>query len=708
MKKGLDAFFHAASVVVVGASPRLETPGGTTAQQLLARGFPGDVYLVNPKYRVIGDRPCYPSVAELPGAVDLAVVAVAARHVLPVLRQCAAKGIKGAIIYTAGFSETGAGEQVLAQEAMQELARTTGLRIMGPNCVGLVNNARDLWATFAQPPLFEEGLRPGGLGIISQSGFFGIAIYQLAAYNGLGFRYFASVGNQADLSFTDFLAYMVEDPQIQVICAYLEGLKASEDLLPVARRALTLHKPLAVIKVGSTEAGSRAAQSHTGALAGREENYAALFKQTAITRAEDFEQLVAYLHVSLMERPPRGRRVGIISVSGGGAVMLADKCGRSGLQVPELQPETRARLEAMLPSFATSGNPLDLTGQALEEPDLFGRALEAMLQGPGIDILLVSYHIHVMLCWMALAKIRECYPQTDKTIITIGTPLGQEEDVRTLIKETRKVGVPVLLDMNYAIWAVRSYADWWDRAREAQETGLPGKGEVPPLAGKEGLPEYESAALLTPYGLSFPRGFLAKTAREAGEAVQRLGGPAVFKVQSPQILHKTEAGGVRLGIATPAAGEQAFEEIMAAARRFDPGAAVVGVLVQEMLPPGQEVIVGMKRDEALGPVIMFGLGGVFVEMLPDVALRVAPLTPRDAREMVEEIKGYKLLAGYRGSPPLDVEAVEKLLLQISHFAVENPTVLELDLNPVFVYPRGEGLKVADALVIRGIPAPDRE
>ncbi len=700
MKDGLDALFNAASIVVVGASPRAETPGGTTASQLVKRNFSGDVYLVNPKYREIEGRKCYASVEDLPGPADLAVIAVAARHVLPVLRQCAAGGIKGAIVYTAGFGETGEREQARAQEEMQEIARSSGMRIMGPNCVGLVNNARNLWATFAQPPLFEDGLQPGSLGIISQSGFFGIAIYQLAAYNGLGFRYFASVGNQADLSFTDFLAYMVEDPEISVICAYLEGLKASEDLLPLARRALSLKKPLAFIKVGATEAGSRAAQSHTGALAGSEENYAALFRQTAITRAEDFEQLVAYLHISLMERPPRGRRVGIVSVSGGGAVMLADKCGRSGLAVPDLHPDTLARLDGMLPAFATSGNPLDLTGQALEEPDLFGRALEAMLEDPGIDVLLVSYHIHVLLCWMALAKIRECYPKTDKTIIVIGTPLGEEDDVRALIKETRRIGVPVLQDMNYAIWALSSYADWWDKAKSYQDQALPGKGPALPPAEREGLTEYESAALLRPYGLEFPRGTLAKTAGEAKEALSRMGGAAVFKVQSPQILHKTEAGGVKAGITTPEEGEAAFAEITARARRYREGAEIHGVLVQEMLEQGQEVIVGMKRDEALGPVILFGLGGVFVEVLQDVALRVAPLTPPDAREMVEEIRGHKLLEGFRGSPPLDVEALIELLLQVSRFSMENPDVLELDLNPVFVYPRGRGLKVADALVIR--------
>lgn len=700
MKNGLDALFNASSVVVVGASPRLETPGGTTAHQLLQKGFSGDVYLVNPKYPAIGDQKCYPTVADLPKAVDLAVVAVAARHVLPVLRQCAQKGIKGAVIYTAGFGETGEEAQARAQEEMREIARTTGMRIMGPNCVGLVNNASNLWATFAQPPLFEEGLHPSGLGIISQSGFFGIAIYQLAAYNGLGFRYFASVGNQADLSFTDFLAYMVEDPGIQVICAYLEGLKASEDLLPVARRALALKKPLAVIKVGATEAGSRAAQSHTGALAGREENYAALFKQTAVTRAEDFEQLVAYLHISLMERPPRGRRVGIVSVSGGGAVMLADKCGRSGLKVAALQPETLARLDEMLPDFATSGNPLDLTGQALEEPDLFGRAIEALLQDPGLDILLVSFHIHIMLCWMALAKIRECYPKTDKTIIVVGTPLGDEEDVHHLIRETRRLGIPVLRDMNYAIWAVSSYVNWWDKAGDYEEVPLPGKGPALPPGERESLTEDASAVLLRPYGLAFPRGWLVNTPEKAGEAVARLKGPAVFKVQSPQILHKTEAGGVKLGVSTPEEGEEAFKEMMAKARSYREDAVIEGILVQEMLPQGQEIIVGMKRDEALGPVIMLGLGGIFVEVLKDISLRVAPLTPRDARDMVEEIKGYRILQGFRGSPPLDVEAVIRLLLQVSDFSMENPEVEELDLNPVFVYPRGQGVKVADALILR--------
>jgi acetate---CoA ligase (ADP-forming) len=334
----------------------------------------------------------------------------------------------------------------------------------------------------------KSGFYPNGLGIISQSGFFGIAIYQLAAYEGLGFRYFASVGNQADLTFSDFLAYMVADPDIKVICAYLEGLKAEEDILPVLRSALAKKKPVVLIKVGNTEAGSRAARSHTGALAGSEENYTALFRQTAVARAEDFEQMMAFLKVALMERPPRGRKVAIVSVSGGGAVMLADKCGRNGLQVVELQPETLARLDAMLPDYATSGNPLDLTGRALEEPTLFGDALEALLDDPGVDTVLVSYHISSLLCWMALAKLREYYPKTDKTVIVVGTPLGEEDDVRLLIKETRRVGVPVITDMNYAIWALSSYVNWREKAHGYEDMPLPAKGAAPEARGRKASP----------------------------------------------------------------------------------------------------------------------------------------------------------------------------------------------------------------------------
>lgn len=697
MKNGLDDFFKAASVVVIGASPRPETPGGATVNQFLEQKYQGKLYLVNPKYETIEGLPCYPSVGEVPEKVDVAVIAVAARLVLPVLQQCADAGVKGAIVYTAGFAETGND----GQAEMQALVRRTGMRIMGPNCVGLVNNATSMWATFAQAPLFESGFQPNGLGIISQSGFFGIAIYQLAAYEGLGFRYFASVGNQADLSFSDFLAYMVADPEIQVICAYLEGLKAEEDILPVLRSALSKKKPVVLIKVGNTEAGSRAARSHTGALAGSEENYTALFRQTAVARAEDFEQMMAYLKITLMERPPRGRKVAIISISGGGAVMLADKCGRSGLQVVDLQPETLARLDAMLPDYATSGNPLDLTGRALEELTLFGDALEALLDDPGVDTVLVSYHISSLLCWMALAKLREYYPKTDKTVIAVGTPLGEEDDVRLLVKETRRVGVPVINDMNYAIWALSSYVNWRDKADGYAEMLLPGKGMASEAQGEESLTEYTSMEILKTYGLEFPRSILAKSPMEAGEAARELGSSVALKIQSPHILHKTEAGGVKLGIESPAEAEAAFQEILTKAATNKEDAVIEGVLVQEMLPAGQEIIVGMKRDEALGPVIMFGLGGVFVEVLQDVSLRVAPLTPQDAREMVEEIKGYKILQGYRGSPPSDIEAIWELLLQVSRFALENPTVQELDLNPVFVYPRGQGLKVADALMLRG-------
>ncbi len=703
-RTALDSFFKASSVAVIGASPRPETPGGITLELLLNKGYEGEVYCVNPRYDKIGEEKCYASVTEVPGVVDLAILAIAAKYVLAILRECAAKGVKGVIIYTAGFAETGDAELKTIQEEMQSIAASSGMRIMGPNCVGLVNNNTNLWATFASPPMFEAGYRPNSLGIISQSGFFGIAIYQLAAYNGVGFRYFVSVGNQADLSFTDFFSYMVDDDDIGVVCGYLEGLKEEEDILPVARRALAKGKPVVLIKVGTTDAGSRAASSHTGALVGQEENYAALFKQTGIARAGDFEQLMAFLSLSLMPKTPHGRRVAIVSCSGGAAVMIADKCGRGGLQVADLAQATIERLDEMLPSYATSANPLDLTGRALEEPELFGNTLEVLLDDPGIDTVIVSFHISPLLCWMALAKLRECYHKTDKSVIIMGQPLGDEEDVKAVFEEARRLGIPMIRDMNYAAWALSSYLSWLEKSRDFKEDlTLPGKGIVPAgMKDTENLPEYLGAELLKPCDISMATGFLVKTAVEAGEMAERLGFPVVLKVQSADIIHKTEAKGIRLNINSVTEAAEAYEKIMLAAERYQKEARIDGVLVQKMLPPGQEIIVGMKRDKALGPVIMFGLGGVFVEVLEDVSLRLAPLTPQDALEMVQEIKGYKILQGYRGSPPCDTEAIVDLLLKVSKFAVENPTVQELDLNPVFVYPKGKGVMVADVLMVRNL------
>ena len=703
-RTNLESFFKASSVAVIGASPRPETPGGITLELLLNKGYEGELYCVNPRYDKIGEKKCYASITEVPGAVELAILAIAAKYVLPVLKECVAKGVKGVIIYTSGFAETGDAELKNIQEEMQSIAVSSGMRIMGPNCVGLVNNNTNLWATFASPPMFEAGYQPNSLGIISQSGFFGIAIYQLAAYNGVGFRYFASVGNQTDLSFTDFFSYMVDDGDIGVVCGYLEGLKEEEDILPVARRALSKGKPVVLIKVGTTDAGSRAASSHTGAMVGQEENYATLFKQTGIARASDFEQLMAFLYLSLMPKPPQGRKVAIVSVSGGAAVMIADKCDRGGLQVADLAQATIEKLDEMLPSYATSANPLDLTGRALEEPELFGNTLEVLLGDPGIDTVIVSFHISPLLCWMALAKLRECYHKTDKSVIIMGQPLGDAEDVNAVIEEARRLGIPIIRDMNYATWALSSYLSWLEKSRSFKEDlPLPGKGIVPAATnGTENLPEYLGAELLKPYDIKMPTGFMAKTAIEAGEIAERLNFPVVLKVQSPAILHKTEAAGVHLNINSTSEAMQAYKEIMLAAKRYDKEAEIAGVLVQEMLAPGQEIIVGMKRDKALGPVIMFGLGGVFVEVLEDVSLRLAPLTSQDALEMVQEIKGYKILQGYRGSPPCDTEAIVDLLLKVSKFAVENPAVQELDLNPVFVYPVGEGVMVADVLMVKNV------
>lgn len=702
MKNNLDALFKAEAVAIIGASPKVEAPGGMTVKLLLEKGYSGDIFFVNPKYEEIKGKKCYASIADVPEEVDLVVLAVAAKIVLPILEQCGIKGVKGVIIYTAGFSETRDKGLSNAQQEMQEIARRYDMKIMGPNCVGLVNNANHLWATFATPPLFEAGYQPNSLGIISQSGFFGIAIYQLAAYNGVGFRYFASVGNQADLSFTDFFKYMAQDPDINVICGYLEGLKSEEDILPVARLALAKQKPVVLIKVGSTEAGSQAARSHTGALAGKEENYAALFKQTGIARADDFEQLMAFLHIALMPRKPKGKNTGIISCSGGATVMLADKCGKAGLKVTQLHHKTIKSLDEMLPNYATSGNPLDLTGRVLEEPELFGKALEALLDDPGLDTILISFHISIFYCWMALSKLRECLEGKGKSVIIVGQPLGPEEDVDDVIKETRRLGIPMIKDMNYAVWALSSYVNWWEKslAYKYKEIDFHGKGSSPAVGELQSLPEYLGGEILKKCGIDIPTGYLVKSPQEAAEAVSRLGSTAVLKIQSRDILHKTEAGGVRLNITSSEEGEKVYTEIMALARQYNKDANIDGVLVQEMLPPGHEIIIGMTRDEALGPVIMFGLGGVFAEVLEDVSLRVAPLTEEDAREMVEEIKGFKILQGYRGAPPKDIEAIVSTLMKVSELAVKNPDIKELDLNPVIVYSSGEGLKVADVLIVK--------
>jgi len=699
---GIEFFYDPRSIAIIGASGNARKPGGRPLAALAKRGYAGRVFPVNPRYDEIAGFRCYPSILDVPHDVDMAIVSVPASSVPDVLRQCGEKGVKAVVIFSGGFAEVGARGEALQRE-IAELARESDFRILGPNCLGIINSSNKVMASFAH--IVDMDPVPGGLGLVTQSGAFGAMIYAQATAAGVGCSSFTSVGNEADTEFSDFVDYLLDDPATRVIGGYLEGAKDGEKLRRVAEKALRLRKPIAMLKVGRTGAGARAASSHTGSLAGDDQVYDAFFRQMGIVRIESLQELTSFAIVHRGGRSCRGRRVAILSGSGGYGVMLADKCESLGLSVPEPAGATREKLERILPDFGSARNPIDLTAQAARAPRMLGDCLRALAEDDDIDIILCHAFFHEDAGMKLAQQIAEIYEATSTAIVIISHAIagtGVEGECHGLL---RNAGIPVLSDGMEAAKAVAKLAWYQDKAERAESQGAGSKepdvaapegvGEMVPTKGD--LSEHRSKRILKSYGIPVTREALATSADEAAELARELGYPVALKVQSEKIAHKTEAGGIALNLASDDAVRAAFEEIIGNAGRFDPHAPVEGVLVQEMLQGGVEVIIGATRDPVFGQVIMFGLGGIFVEALRDVSFRIAPLTRADAKEMVEEIEGHRVLLGVRGRPPADQEAIVDAILRVSRLVTDHrEDIAELDINPLVVFPKGA--KAVDALI----------
>ena len=708
-RKDLEPFFKAHSIAIIGASPDQVKIGGRILQSLLTLDYEGMIYPVNPRYVSIANLTCYPSVNDLPDPVELAVVAAPAVSVLPTLCQCAEKGIKGAVVITSGFSETGE-EGLQLESDMVALANHSGMRIMGPNCLGVINNLNGLWASFGPLPPTKEHCYKRRFSLISQSGFFGSFIYLAADYQKLGFTHFASVGNQTDLNFTDFLEYMIDDSNVEIIGSYIEGLKEGRRFLVAAREALLKHKPIVAMKVGRTQAGAKAATSHTGSLAGETRIYDAAFDQVGIVNANSIDHFLAVLTILAAERQPPGPRVAVVSISGGGAVILSDECELSGLELAEFSPETILELDRVLPFFASSVNPVDLTAQAFNNPDLLLKCLKLIATDSNVDMIAMNLHVGYELIDTVANTLVEVYNQIEKPMVAIGCPYGAKVKVEKALAQIRSAGLPVFNAADSGFWAVAEFLKW---QKKAQNTTMPAKT----LPGKErdmainflrslpdhqkNLTEFQAARVLEPYGITFPKSKIASTADEAVEIASNLGYPVVLKIQSPDILHKTDVGGLVTNLTGPEEVRAGYRLIIDSVNKNIPQADIDGVLVQKMVASGHEIIIGVKQDPVFGPVIMFGLGGIFTEVLRDVSFKVAPLTRLDAENMIREIRGYPVLAGVRGKPPADLTALTDVLLKVSRLALElEDEIEEIDINPLLVFDDGGGTIAVDALISR--------
>jgi acetate---CoA ligase (ADP-forming) len=694
-----------ASVAIVGASRDPMAIGRRVLHAVVAGGFKGAVYPINPNATELEGLPCYKTIADAPRGIDLAIIAVPRTLVLGVVDACAAAGVKSLVVITAGFAEAGDEGRAL-QNALVEKVRANGIRMIGPNCMGVLNATPELMLNASFSPIMPPG---GRVALSSQSGALGMAILELARERSLGLSTFVSVGNKADVSGNDLLQYWEADPHTAVILLYLESFGNPRRFARLARR-IGRNKPIVCVKAGRTRAGSRAAGSHTAALAASDTAVDALFHQSGVIRADTIDEMFDIAACLEAQPLPKGRRVAIVTNAGGPGILAVDACEAAGLTVPAFSAETHRRLAEFLPQEASMGNPVDMVASA--GPEEYRRAIEVVLTANEADALIVIYTpVDMTHMSETLGAIRDgvaAARQTgaaDKPILTcLMADPGRPQPLQVGDERVPAYAFPE--NAVRALAKVATYADWraqppallWsfediraDEARAVCRQALVERGDGW-LSGDD------VRAVLGAFGLPIAAGTIARSADEAAALAQVLGFPVAAKLAARQVQHKTDVGAVRLNLTTDQSVRRAFAEIMALGRKLAGGEDVEGVLIQSMIAGGVETMIGVSDDPLFGPLVAFGLGGIHVEVLGDVQFRVAPLTDRDATELLHGIRGLPLLKGYRGHPPADLDTLRELLLRVSRLAVEVPEIVELDLNPVIALPPGRGCRIVDARI----------
>lgn len=700
-ERALDPLFRPRAVAVVGASRDPRAIGHLVVRNLVEGGFTGPVYPINPQARSVRGLRAWPSVAEVPDEqLDLAVVVVPAAAVADVLEECGAKGVRAAVIITAGFREAG-GEGPAREARIREVAARHGIRLVGPNCMGVICTDPEvsLNASFA-----ATTPRPGPVAFASQSGALGEAILARAEELGLGLSAFVSLGNKVDVSGNDLLEAWAHDPRTRVILLYLESLGNPRRFAELAGRIARSGKPILAVKSGRTAAGARASASHTGALAGLDEATTTLLEQHGVQRVTRVEGLFNLARAFAHQPVPAGDRVAIVTNAGGPGIMAADAAIAYGLAMAEVGPQTRAALRAVLPASASLHNPIDTIATASAQA--FGHSVAAVLADPGVDALLPIYVGPALTDVRAVAREILGAIERARGVGAGGKPVlacfmgGRAHEAREVLAAAEVPTYDFPEDAAQALAAMARYRRWLDRP----------EGTVPPLAldgdrieallagAPAGwLPASQAFELLAAAGLSTAAPVRVRTAEGAAVAARKIGFPAVLKLDHPRLLHKTEHGAVRLDLRDEAAVRAAADELLARVGA-GLGGEEAGLLVQAQVGPGVEVLVGARSDPSVGRVLAFGLGGVHVEVLRDVALRVLPLTDRDAEELLDAIRGAPLLRGHRGAPPVDRAALRELLLRVAALVEACPRLAELDLNPVLALPEGQGAVVVDVRI----------
>jgi acetyl coenzyme A synthetase (ADP forming)-like protein len=701
----LRPLLEPASVAVVGASREPTSIGRRILTALKRHQFTGAIYPINPKATDLDGERCYARLADIPKGVDLAVIAVPHARVLEAVDECAAAQIRSLVVITAGYAEAGA-EGRARQQALVDKVRAYGMRMVGPNCMGVLNASPSVRLNASFSPLVPPS---GSVALSSQSGALGMAIIELATERGVGLSTFVSVGNKADVSGNDLLQYWEADSHTSVILLYLESFGNPRRFGRLARR-IARTKPIVCVKAGRTRAGSRAAGSHTAALAASDTAVDALFRQSGVLRADTLDEMFDIAACLEAQPLPAGRRVAIVTNAGGPGILAVDACEAAGLTVVEFSTDTRAKLAAFLPPEAAIGNPVDMVASA--GPDEYRRALEIVLTASDADALIVIYtpvdvqHAEATLKAICegIAAGRAGGAAAKPILACVMAGSGRPKPLDIGGEHVPAYGFPE--NAARALGKVASYADWraqppgllWtfedikaDEARDVCRRALERDGDG-------WLNGEDTRAVLGAFGLPLAAGATAHTVDEAAALAQVIGFPVAAKLAARRLTHKSDLGGVRLNLTSDADVRRAFTDIMTRARAFAPDDEIDGVLVQSMMTGGVETMIGVSEDRLFGPLVAFGLGGIHVEVLGDVQFRVAPLTDRDADELLHGIRGLPLLRGYRGHAPADLDALRDVLLRVSRLAVEVPELSELDLNPVIALAPGHGCRIVDARV----------
>jgi len=694
----LEKFFCPDSVAIIGAAREEGKVGRTILDNIINFGYKGKVFPINPKADDINGIKCYKSILDVPQDVDLAVIVIPSKFISSVLEECGQKNVKAAIVISAGFKETGP-EGAKLEEELVRVARKHGIRILGPNCLGMANYACKLNATFAL-----ENPSDGDIAFMSQSGALITAIMDWATTQEIPMSKYVSLGNKSDIAEKDLFEFWANDPSCKVISAYIEGVTDGRQFIDMASK-VTRKKPIVVIKSGNTSEGAKAVSSHTGTLAGSSKAYECALKQAGIIRARTIRNLFDYATAFSYQPLPDGKNVAIITNAGGPGIMATDACEENQISLAKLDEKTVLKLKEFLPAAANFHNPIDVIGDALA--DRYKKTLEVIIEDKNVNAIIVlltpqamtqiietaqaivevinnsKRKIPVIACFMGGKGVKPgidylihhkvpCYDIPEGAVATLKVMIAQSE---WLAKKEEKIKI---FDVNKKV-----VKNIFDLARKEKRFELG---------------ESESRNILEAYNIRIPSAFTAKTIKEAKEFTKKIGYPVVLKIDSPDILHKTDFGGIKVGIKSDKELEDGFNEIINNVKSKKPDANIKGISIQEMITDKQETIIGINKDPQFGPMIMFGLGGIYVEILKDVSFRIAPITESDAREMIEEIKTIKLLKGARGAKPSDINSIVETLLKVSQLVTDFPEIVEMDINPLFVKAEGLGSIAGDVRI----------